>query len=143
MFCINFKNNPYFFTIFRDLANNYDPYEWAYNGPEMLTSAITAFCKDLDLIEDKTIKCGNFTVFPREKCYPYPYWDFRIIYENDYKEYVLEKLNTSGSYFIHIWNSMQKFNNTHFELTFDSQSAYMHLAKIYCPKTYETLIKYF
>lgn len=109
----------------------------------MFTDSIRAFCRGVELADDKITHCGNFTVLPRDKCYPITYGEWKKIYEENFKEETLKKLFSKEAYFLHIWNKMQDFGNKHFQLLFNSDSAYMQLAKVYCPRTYESLVKFF
>lgn len=112
-------------------------------GPIMLYNVVHSFCNGTKLSARDGTQCGNFMVFPRSKCYPIFYDEWRKVYQDEHKAYVLKKLNDTGAHFLHVWNKMQDFGNTHFKLKFDSDSAYMQLAKLHCPKVYKTLEKYF
>ena len=109
----------------------------------MFTSSLKSFCNGTDLSDVKETQCGHFAVFPRVKCYPIFYSEWTKTFEPKFKEEVLNRLNTTGAYFFHIWNKMQSIQHKNFSLTFQSESAYIHLAKKFCPKTYNTLVKYF
>jgi hypothetical protein len=107
----------------------------------MLTSSVRAFCNNSDIPDKIENICGNFTTFPSVKCYPYNYGGWKKVFQEDAKDEVLEKLKSTGAFFIHIWNKMQDFDKSHFELMTNSTSAYIHLAKIHCPKTFQAVEK--
>lgn len=109
----------------------------------MFNDVVKSFCEGVKITVDKLTMCGNFTVLPRDMCYPITYWEFEKFYEEKSKNFVLQKLNSTGAFFTHIWNKMQDFGNKHFQLIFTSDSAYMNLAKKLCPNTFHTLVKYF
>lgn len=106
----------------------------------MITQAIKEFCPNTTLSRNQETKCGNFTTLPYSKCYSIGYAEWNKIFKKEYKTYVLSTIERSKSYFFHLWNGMRKFDkNVDDKIDFDS--AYMHLAKKYCPKVYEILIK--
>ena len=109
----------------------------------MVTNAIRLFCDQANLTPDEEVKCGNFTSLVRDKCFPILRADWKKIFEEENREEVLDKLDESNAYFLHIWSSMENFDGKKYKLKFDSESAYMTLAKTRCPKVYETLEKYF
>ena len=112
-------------------------------GPVMLYQAVSSFCNGTKISTLNETQCGNFTSFPQKKCYPLMYGEWQKIYLDEHKDYVINKIKDAGAYFSHVWNKMQDFGKKQFSLTFESKSAYIHLAKLYCPKTYETIAKYF
>lgn len=109
----------------------------------MFYKVVTSFCNGTKLSAKNGTQCGNFTVLPTSKCYPIFYNEWRKIFQDEFRDYVLEKIKDLGGHFLHVWNKMQDFGKTTFKLKFDSDSAYMSLAKLHCPKVYETLVKYF
>lgn len=109
----------------------------------MFTSSIRNFCNNTNLVTNNYTKCGNFTVFPRQKCYPITYGEWRQIFETKSKFEALNKIQNSGAFFLHIWNKMQDFEKMSYKLMFTSDVAYMHLARTHCPEVYMTLAKLF
>lgn len=105
----------------------------------MLTNVVKSFCKRTDLPSEKETICGNFTVLPSVKCFPLGYDEWEKVYQDEHKDYVLKK--STGSFFMHIWNKMQDFDGKTYKLKFYSESAYIKLAKLHCPKVYEKLLK--
>jgi hypothetical protein len=61
------------------------------------------------------------------------------IFMDKNREIALKILSESNSFFFHVWNKM----SAGYQMTFESKSAYVEYAKKYCPKTYQTLVKYF
>ncbi len=109
----------------------------------MTTKAIKSFCKDITFLTEIETKCGNFSALPTVNCFPILYDDFKKVYEDKYRDEVLNKINSSDAYFLHCWNKMQDFGKKEYKLKFDSGSAYIHLAKTHCPNVYRTLEKHF
>lgn len=109
----------------------------------MFYNAVTSFCNGTKLSSQNGTKCGNFTVLPTSKCYPIMYHEWKKMFQDEHKDYVLQKLNDTKAYFTHVWNKLQEWENAKFQLSFDSKSAYVELAKSHCPRVYQTLEKYF
>jgi hypothetical protein len=105
-------------------------------GPRLLTSTFKAVCNVTTL----NSSCENFTLWPRERCFPILFNEFSKFYDENSAGEVLDKIAAAGSFFIHIWNKMLNFHNKTYELSHDSKSAYMELARSYCPLTVATKI---
>jgi len=109
----------------------------------MFTDSIRLFCKGVTLEKHNVTKCGDFTTFPSEKCYPIEYGGYWLFYnEKSYKN-VTEILNTTQPYFLHIWNKMLNFTQQEFKLLYNKHSSYVELGKKYCPQVMKTTEKYF
>lgn len=109
----------------------------------MFSTSVRAFCNQTDIEKDKITKCDEYTILPTKKCYPIEYGEFSLFYKEEGRTKILEKIQKSDAYFVHIWNKMQDFGNQHFNLTFNSSVAYIKLAEKLCPQVLETLEKYF
>lgn len=48
-----------------------------------------------------------------------------------------------NSNFLHVWNKMKGFKKEFHEIFYTSESAYMTLAELHCPRVYQTLVKVF
>jgi hypothetical protein len=105
----------------------------------MITRAIKFFCKYTFIKAAKETKCGNFSALDTKKCYPIMYNENDKIFLEENREIALKILNESNSFFFHVWDKM----TAGYQITFESKSAYVEYAKKYCPKTYQTLVKYF
>jgi hypothetical protein len=127
---------------FRTLARDYNPQSWTGNGPEMLTSTIRSFCDNKDILQNNYTTCDNFTAIPCTKCYPLHFRNWEYFYEEKYRDDVLDILTKEGSYFVHVWNKMHSWAGDKYKLAFNANTAYVQLAKVYCPKSYETIVKY-
>ena len=109
----------------------------------MFYEVVSSFCNQAEMSTEETTHCGNFTALPRDKCYPVFYTEWQKIFQDEHKDYVMEKVKDAGAYFLHVWNKIQDFDNETFSLTFESKSAYMHYARNHCPKVYQSIVKYF
>lgn len=73
--------------------------------------------------------CKNFHVLPINKCYSIRWPEHAKFFKPEFLNETLDRL--SDSLIAHVWN---KFSSTTM-LKNDSESAYIHLAKKFCPKT--------
>ncbi|KAL7014068.1 hypothetical protein ACKWTF_015723 [Chironomus riparius] len=125
------------------LNSSYDGSSWGVNGLAMLSVSIRSFCNNKNITKNELTICDEFTILPVQKCYPLEYDDYYNFYLPEGKMKALEKIKHSNAYFVHIWNKMLDFGNQKFPLTFESDSAYIELAKALCPKVLKTIEKYF
>lgn len=116
---------------------------WSGNGPEMLTVSVRKFCPGVDLMADDFTACGNFTTVPTNKCYEVAYPEWYKFYEDQSAAEILNRLRKAKSYFVHLYNKMEFFQNKTYQIDHNSKSAYMQLARRFCPKVFETLERYF
>lgn len=100
----------------------------------MLTKSLKTFCKDITFDNIAEKKCGNFTVLPSSKCFPISYGEWRYMYEPQYKKFVLDKINATKPYFLHLWNKMETFDPIGGPVKYKNGSAFEHYAQKYCPK---------
>jgi len=105
------------------LGTNYNPYDWASNGPHAVTYAVK---RQNNKTSDKVL------VYPEEKFFPIPYQAYGKIFNVNDKKEVLDK--TKGSYGIHLWNAMNKFARN-ISCDFKKDSAFKILALKNCPLT--------
>ncbi|XP_070507589.1 lactosylceramide 4-alpha-galactosyltransferase-like [Chironomus tepperi] len=140
---IGHKNHEVMQAYLHKLNSSYNPNEWAANGPNMLTNAIRLFCEGTTLEKHRMTKCGDFTTFSSEKCYPIEYGDYWMFYNSKSYKNVTKILNETQPYFLHIWNKMLNFTQQEFKLTYSEPSSYVELGKKYCPQVIRTTEKYF
>lgn len=53
---------------------------------------------------------------------------------------MLKKIEEADSYFFHLWSAMKRHTRFYWD-KIDEDSAYIHLAKKYCPRVYEVISK--
>ena len=127
----------------RTINATYGPTLWSGNGPIMLTTSIRHFCPGVKFEKDSYTQCGNFTVLPQGRCFEIFYPEWQKFFEAKNVDEVMGRLEKSKSYFTHLYNKMSFFANKTYQIRHDSEVAYVKLARQYCPKVYETMIKYF
>lgn len=109
----------------------------------MFTDSIRLFCKGVTLEKHNMTKCGDFTTFPSEMCYPIEYGRYWLFYNAKSYKNVTDILNETKPYFLHIWNKMLNFTNQEFKLIYSEHSSYVELGKKHCPQVMKTTEKYF
>lgn len=72
--------------------------------------------------------CKNFRVLPIEKCYNLRWPEYAKFFKPEFLNETLERL--SNSLIAHVWNKFSATSN----LTRNSEVAYIHLARKFCPK---------
>lgn len=121
-----------------DLLHNFDGSDWGNNGPGVLTRVLHKICgtkKVLEMISKNS--CKNFRVLPVEKCYSIRWPEHAKFFKSQFLNETLDRL--SNSIIAHVWN---KFSYST-KLTKDSDVAYIHLARKFCPRTLEVSRNYF
>ncbi|KAG5675819.1 hypothetical protein PVAND_005690 [Polypedilum vanderplanki] len=114
----------------RDLLKNFNGEDWGNNGPGVLTRVLQKICGTKDVMKMMIDGvCKNFNVLPIEKCYSIRWPEHRKFFEEAFLNETLERL--SDSLIAHVWNK----HSAATVLTKESNVAYIHLAKKYCPKT--------
>lgn len=121
----------------RDLLENFDGNDWGNNGPGVMTRILNKICNTKDVMKMISEKvCKNFRVLPIEKCYSIRWPEHIKFFREEYLNETLDRL--SGSLIAHVWNK----HSASTPLTKESNVAYTHLAKKYCPKTLNS-VEYF
>lgn len=109
--------------FFRTLNKAYRASGWSDNGPIMLKDSIQKFCPIKSFEANSYTQCGNFTILPKGRCFEIFYPEWRKFFEVQNAEEVMNRLEKSKSYFLHLYNSMQHFNNKTYEIRYDSEVA--------------------
>ncbi|XP_047492763.1 lactosylceramide 4-alpha-galactosyltransferase-like [Penaeus chinensis] len=81
------------------------------------------------------IKCGNISILPDVYLLPYPWWEFKKIYEpGKWQEFIAQFKNKS--YSIHAYENKSK----HLKIKQGSDSVYEGAARNFCPITHPLLV---
>uniref|UniRef100_A0A1S4HCI6 Alpha 1,4-glycosyltransferase domain-containing protein n=1 Tax=Anopheles gambiae TaxID=7165 RepID=A0A1S4HCI6_ANOGA len=114
----------------RDLLDNFNGYQWAQNGPGVITRVLVKHCQTHS-ITNMTRHCSqHFTVYPPSAFYAIAYGNYKNFFEEPYLKSVLDALNQS--IVVHLWNKLSKDN----PVWVGSRVAYGVLAERHCPKVY-------
>lgn len=114
----------------RDLLENFNGEDWGYNGPGVLTRTLHKICGTrnvMKMISDNV--CKNFRVLPIDVCYSVRWPEHQKFFKEEFLNETLNRL--SNSIIAHVWNK----HSWNTPLTNNSNVAYIHLARKYCPKT--------
>jgi lactosylceramide 4-alpha-galactosyltransferase len=117
--------------FFEHTIKNFNPKAWIDNGPGALTKILHEMCNSTEPSEMTRENCDGFMVLPSSNCFEinYPEWE-KFFFENKTKE-VLRR--TENSTIVHFWNYM----SANEVLKTKSESAYIQLARKYCPRVLE------
>lgn len=92
----------YFFSYFREFAANYNPYEWRYNGGQLLTRVLKNDICHTSLAEMTPEKCRGLEIFPPVKFYPINFDNWEYFTNVSFTEFVLRKIRDSS--IVHLYN---------------------------------------
>lgn len=106
----------------------------------MISSVFKSFCNSTNLLLKDGGQCENISVFANQDCFMIMPGQFKKFYEEQFKNEIFKIITEIRGFFIHIWNKMLTFNGKNYTLDYESKSAYMELAKVYCPNVVETRI---
>lgn len=99
------------------------------NGPGVITRVLQQLCDTKDVLKMiSSNECKNFRVLPIESCYSIRWPEHVKFFKPEFLNETLERL--SDSIIAHVWNK----HSAATPLTLDSNVAYIHLAKKFCPK---------
>ncbi|VVC37810.1 Nucleotide-diphospho-sugar transferases,Glycosyltransferase, DXD sugar-binding [Cinara cedri] len=109
-----------------DFVENYRGYEWAYNGPGVITRALQKVCNTDSIdIMDK-VMCKGFTVYKPEAFCPISWNEWFLYFDENESENTMAKLK--GSMGIHTWNYLSKYT----DVIVGSKQPYGLVAVDYC-----------
>lgn len=113
-----------------DFANNYDPYNFVYNGPGIFTENIHKYCDINSIGKVSGAGCG-INILPPDAAFPIPYDKWEDYFSENSVKNVASQFNSS--YLIHVWNKFSK----EFKIQIGSNSLYELAIKQNCPLSYE------
>nr|XP_027227984.1 lactosylceramide 4-alpha-galactosyltransferase-like [Penaeus vannamei] len=118
----------------------YKPKLWGSMGPITMTKCIKNLCKIPDMRQifpsnsSEPVKCGNITIIPNEYLLPYPWWEYKKVYEpGKWQEFMAQFKNKS--YSIHAYENKSK----RLKIVQGSDSVYEGAARNFCPFTHPLL----
>ncbi|XP_044272299.1 lactosylceramide 4-alpha-galactosyltransferase-like [Tribolium madens] len=111
----------------QDLSENFKGYDWGYNGPGVITRLLKQLCGVETANEMVQKDCQGFRVFPVEAFYPIPWWDWKLYFDENFTEKVLNI--SKNSHVIHVWNK----HSGGTRVAARGNSAYAVLAQKFCP----------
>lgn len=113
-----------------DLAENFRPSSWAYNGPLSFQRVMKTICNGSDLANVDRYQCRGAQIYLPSRFYPLYGTDSLKFFNPNETEYVFSKIK--GIMGFHFWNSLSKRKN----ITMGNGSAYDLIAQRYCPRVY-------
>lgn len=125
-----------------EFANFYQPSPYTANGSKIMTRIIQKLCGDENL--DRIIKmksCRDLHLLRDEECYPVNWHDWKDLMTEDTA--ITEKAlrQVSESLLVHFWNHIATQQNVFLKTS--STSAYLILARKYCPEVVKASGEFF
>ncbi|XP_057653316.1 lactosylceramide 4-alpha-galactosyltransferase [Diorhabda carinulata] len=120
-----------------DLKDNFNGRDWGNNGPGVITRLLKSVC-NVELAKDMINKyCGGFTAYPSNVFYPVPWQKWKIYFDENSTEAVVNLAKDSIA--IHVWNKHSELTR----LPLSSDAPYIHFARKYCPRVIAAIDEYF
>lgn len=114
-----------------DLAEDYKPQSWGYNGPHSFQRVLRKICNKVDLSEVDRRHCRGAKIYPAEMFYPLYGPESLKYFDPNLTEEVLNK--TTKIVGFHFYNSASKAID---KITMRDGSAYDLIAREHCPRVY-------
>lgn len=128
-----------FLTISRRFRDNYSPFQWAANGPQLLTYIMNMVCHKQQTEDMTRENCEGFKVYDSSYFYAVSNREYRDAFDiNPEKVKRIFKL-IENSTLVHMSNTLSKSQ----AIRVGSPEAYAVLAEMYCPRVYSTLDTFF
>ncbi|XP_056639590.1 lactosylceramide 4-alpha-galactosyltransferase-like [Diorhabda sublineata] len=112
-----------------DLKSSFDGKKWSTNGPGVITRLLHTLCGSNTTDDMLDNECGGFTAYPANVFYPVPWQNWRMYFEQEFLDAVINM--TQNSFTIHMWNKLSE----EIKIPVTSKNIpYLYFAKKYCPK---------
>lgn len=121
-----------------ELVHNFNGTVWGSNGPLLLTRVLKKLCgtsRVTEMIAKQS--CDGFHVLPKALCYPITGVSWAKFFNETLAERAMKTVD--DAIVVHFWNNLSKKT----QLPVNSTAAYAQLARIYCPKVFESCGDYF
>lgn len=146
-------------SYFEELKEKFDVTSWNGNGPAILTLIAKIMCNTTLSEEMPNKSCNGFHILPHEVCYAIDFTEANKLFDEAYLDEVMER--TKDSFAVHFYNSVtgsvtsprkslffylltiRNYFAGASNLPTNSNSAYINLAKSFCPKVLATAGNYF
>lgn len=122
---------------FREYSKNFCITKHGINGPLLITRVLKSICDTENVKEMSPDVCEGFHVLKKFICYPI--WTLRQNYPFEVQHFNYTMRAIRKSHMIHIWGNLNKENS----LNINETTAYVFLAKNYCPKVFHTIVDQF
>uniref|UniRef100_A0A6P7FTH1 Lactosylceramide 4-alpha-galactosyltransferase-like n=1 Tax=Diabrotica virgifera virgifera TaxID=50390 RepID=A0A6P7FTH1_DIAVI len=119
------------------LKHNFYGRKWGRNGPGIVTSVMMESCNVTIASEMLTKNCTGLKMYPMETFYPIPYWLWDKYFKEENFNEVID--STKNSYVLHTWNQLSEGER----IPLNKNPAYLHFAKLHCPKVVEACKTHF
>ena len=144
--------HPFLKAAINEFMHNYDPNDWAKNGPGLVKRMLNKFCKiktflELELIGFKPFvysnqpnhKCSNLVIYPERYFYPLSQnrFEHEIIFEVNPKKIEQLMSKVADSYTFHYFNQL----SSEFIARVDDASFFIRMAQQNCEHTFDYVRK--
>ncbi|XP_064468960.1 lactosylceramide 4-alpha-galactosyltransferase-like [Ornithodoros turicata] len=130
------RGHPFLLHCMRRFAENYKPHTWGENGPRLLRHVILKLCNKPSIRDLVGQPCANVTVLPSELLLPLNFTQWNHFFQRKHCAQAWNSLEQS--YVMHIFGS----RSSEAHVKENDGSAYEEAARLHCPKSFRTAIKY-
>ncbi|KAJ8957432.1 hypothetical protein NQ318_004912 [Aromia moschata] len=124
-------------TCLNDLKEHFNGHDWGNNGPGVITRLLRSICETDKVKEMSGKDCRGFMVYPPEKFYAIPWWNWTMFFNEASTDAVFRL--SKDSHIIHVWNK----HSRHIDISITSRLPYLLYAKKFCPKVIEQCDDFF
>lgn len=134
------SNSLYLLYRNREVIENFSADRWAWNGGGILTRLANEICRAKDIHLMALDRCHLFHVYPLDVFHPITKWQF--FYFANYSTKALEMVKDSIG--VHALNSLYyMWGKLKTSDRLDPNTAYMIIAKKFCPNVYNFSAEFF
>lgn len=108
--------HPFIYEALSSMALDFQPEQWAYNGPDLVTRVAKKFCPAHGGAESETNadgvwswECADIQILHCTSAYPVDYMDFRNLFNASHTKDIQDIL--SKSFALHYWNKMIRWDH--------------------------------
>lgn len=122
--------------LINEFIKNYNPYEWAANGPQLISEIVRTFCNVTNLNNVSKETCPEINIYPKDTFWSLNSNQSKHLF-NPLKTKIL-KYFIKNSYLIHFFNHITKDIKNKVR----SKNLFNFVAKKNCPVTYKNAGKF-
>ncbi|XP_072386653.1 lactosylceramide 4-alpha-galactosyltransferase-like [Diabrotica undecimpunctata] len=119
------------------LKNDFSGVYWGRNGPDIISSVMKESCNVTIASEMLKKNCTGLKLYPIETFYPISYPQWQKYFKEEYLKEVIN--STKNTYVLHTWNKLSE----KWQIPINTNPAYLHFAKLHCPKVVEACKTHF
>eukprot|EP00094_Tigriopus_californicus_P001481 TCALIF_01436-PA protein Name:"Similar to A4GNT Alpha-1,4-N-acetylglucosaminyltransferase (Homo sapiens)" AED:0.10 eAED:0.14 QI:50/0.5/0/1/0/0.33/3/0/315 len=137
------SHHPFIYEALLNMAKDFQPEHWAYNGPDLVTRVAKIYCpahggtaSENSVDGMWSWKCGDIQILNRTNAYAIDYRDFRNLFNTSHSTEIEAAI--SNSFAMHYWNKMISW---HGRVTLRDDQPLYKIFRQNCPVTEEFYLR--